>query len=352
MASGVSPSDFPSINTIVTARNAIATNKRQEELHPARVKQGQQQTELNAFNIAQNERTTGRQAEGDVLLERIGTGDPNALTEFARVDPGRFTAILEAQAKQRNMEVDEYQRGALQVGRLAVVGAQSPGDWKRLRDSTLKANPKIKPEDIPENPSPTWIKFAIAQMSAVAELQKAAGFGQGNALTEVGVKGKPGAKQRALVDTGSGKTTPVGPPITPAPKAGGAGGTGGDGGPGAFKTGVSGEIRRAVNTVMGEVFDPRSDQFSVLDPERQKLALAVARRAEEIMRQSGFRIGAAEAAARAAEEFGIELPKATNAFRPKPAPSQNSTRAGKPATGQAREKQLKAFQDFVNNDAK
>jgi hypothetical protein len=302
----VDPNLFPDIGNVIRNRAAFDANQRQNALQPGRLKQQQQQTEINAFNIGQGERTEKRQIAGDDIMDRIQAGDANAFKELATVDPDRATGALDALAAERKVKREQVDLALLAAGRMAVAGMQSPPDWPRLRESTLKQHPTLTPEDIPERPSASFMRSAIAMMSGVAELQKAAGVGQGNVLTSSGVEGQPGARQNRLVSRGTGETVAkIGPPLTPAPRAASSG-AGAGSGDGKVPNAVSNTILRAVIVLFGDIIDPESREIKVLDPEKRAQVANVSARAEEIFARGGVE-GALVAVRQAAAEANIDF---------------------------------------------
>lgn len=343
MASGVSSSDFPDVSAVVRNRNALAANRRAEELQPGRLEQQQQRTDINAFTLRSEGARESSEAETARILGDIAADRPGAFRELAIQNPDRLTKVLEAQAKKRDMDLTAFNTRLMAVGRFATAFAenssakavspeQSQEQYTQARAALVRRFPELTEEDVPTKPNSLFLKRAISALSGVAELQKQAGFGQGNQFVQTGVEGQPGATQTRRVPK-AGPEADIGPPKLPAPTAG-RGGAGSSGSVAASNT-----ILRAVNGLFGDIFDLESGRIQVLDPEERRKMMAVASRAEQLNVQEG--LPPLQAVRQAAEELGIEFP----VLQPG---GGNVNRARPGVESETRTKQLKAFKDFVN----
>jgi hypothetical protein len=344
MASGVSSSDFPNVFGIVRARNSLAANRRAEELQPGAVQKQRQEVELNAFTLGREERGVASEKETARILDDIRADRPGAFRELALHDPARLTSVLEAQAKKRDMDLNAFNTRLMAVGRFATgfAGSQGPGgtpeqaqqQYTQGREALVRRFPELSEEDVPVKPNSLFLKRAISALSAVSELQKQAGFGQGNAFVQVGGP-EPGSTQTRRVEK-AGPTEDIGPPKLPAPpKTGGAGGSGK--GIGEITSADTNTLKSIINDRVGEFFDPRTNEIKVLDPERAALALGILEEASRIFARGG--VTHADAVTQAARKFDVQIQEAAGA-------GDNRARPG--AEGETRTKQLKAFRDFVN----
>ncbi len=361
---------FPDVNRIAQAGASIARTRRANELQAGEVQAQGQRNKLRGFKINQAQATEDLGAATRGFKDRIAAGDVAAFVDLARENPDEARRINEAMASRRKLEVDAFERGALMIGRVATAATQiasQPGttpeqvqnDYRRMVDSAMRRNPDLKPDDFPEKFTPTFAKQAIAFGASIAQLQKAQGFAQGRQVATVGVEGQPGAKQRGIVEPGTGKFNKFGPALTPAPGKGKGGGAGGDDGE-VFQlsSSDSNAIGRAANSVYGELFDPETGAILILDQEKQIKALRLRARAEKIFqraRQADQPMSHGEAVAQAAEELGITKAdfKGGTTVRDQRSPTGRSVdRTGTaPQRGrgkQTREQQLKAFEDFTN----
>lgn len=344
---------FPDINEIARARATFARTNRANALAPGDVeRQGLvnrgvgQQNQLRQFDIGTEERKVAGAEQLTELRGSLQRGDEGSARTFAIQRPEEFKRIIAAQAAGRKLSQDKYDAGVLQIARgatsvlrMAADGA-SPEDVQKahttIRESIMRRNSDMKPEDIPEKFSAEFAKSAIDFGSGIAELRKAAGLGP-NQLTTVGVPGQPGAEQPALINRFTGRTRKVGDPLVPAPGKGGGGGRGGGGD--RLPTGVSNTILRTVNQLFGDIFDLQNDRIQILDPAKRREMLAVASRAEQLASTQG--LGPIEAVEAAALELDIPIPKLGGKER-----SVSRDRPGAPS--EVRDKQLKAMADFVD----
>ncbi len=334
----VDPSAFPDVRNVVAARAGIARTRRENALQPGRLRLQGQKEKLNAFTLRQGERTEVRQTAGDDIMTRIQAGEAGAFQELATIDPARANTVLDGLAKQRKARREETDLALLATMRLAVAGAQSPQDWTRMRNRVLEQHPTLTPEDIPEKPSATFMKSAIAMGAGVQALQKQAGFGQGNAFVTTGVAGQPGATQNVLANQGTGRVVAkVGPPKTPAPKA--AAGAGKGAVAGGVKTAASNAILKAVNQLHGGVFDAQGN-LTVLDPELRNKVLNIAERAEVILGR-GTVSGALQAVKQAAQEAGFDFAELGVTVRDQRSPTGRSV--NQPGAGAADPKRIRDF---------
>lgn len=345
MASTVSAQDFPNVAQVIRNRSNIAANRRQEELQPGRLEQQGQQTQLNAFELRGEQSREFGEKETARILRDIQAEVPGAFRELAIQNPDRLTKVLEAQAKKRDMDLNAFNTRLLAVGRFATAFAENASDpsipseqrqqqYTQGRDALVRRFPELTEKDVPLKPNSLFLKSAISALSGVAELQKQAGFGQGNQFVQTGVEGQPGATQTRRVPK-AGPEADIGPPKLPAPTGAGRGGSSGS-------TAASNTILRAVNGLFGDIFDLESGAIQVLDPEERRNMLAVAARAEQLNAQQG--LPPLQAVRQAAGELGIDFPE----LGPQGAASTNRARPG--VESETRTKQLKAFRDFVNRE--
>jgi hypothetical protein len=337
-SSGVSPNQFIDFNEIVQARNAIARNRRQEELQPGRVEEQRISNELNAFSVDENERKVEERKR--LAIAKAALADPKqpqAGINMAREFPKEFTEILDVEATKRKMDQTERDRAAFSMARLSTAfGAMgkegTPEDWKRMRDRVLKNNPKLRPDDIPEKPNAAFMRAAVVLGSGAAELAKR----QPNKFIDVGVPGKPGAtRTRRVPEVGEDET--FGPPVEPAPSASSGGGRG-PGGGFEVTASISNSIRRQVNDLFGAIFDLENDTIVVLDPSERKEMLGMSARAEEIFEETGLSV--ARAVRQAANEFNIDIPE----VKPGGAKTENFK-----TKEERRDKALNAAKKFVDD---
>ena len=342
-SSGVSSSDFPNVGQVIRNRNALATNRRAEELQPGRLEQQGQRTQINAFTLRSEAARESSEAETARILKDIQADRPGAFRELAIQNPERLTKVLESQAKKRDMDLTAFNTRLMAVGRFATAFAENSSDktippeqaqqqYTQARTALVRRFPELTEEDVPTKPNSLFLKRAMAALSGVSELQKQAGFGQGNKFVTTGVEDRPGATQTRRVPI-AGPEADIGPPKLPAPTAGRGGGSSGS-------TAASNTILRAVNGLFGDIFDLESGAIQVLDPEERRNMLAVAARAEQLNAQEG--LPPLQAVRQAAGELGIEFPE----LGIQGAASTNRARPG--VESETRTKQLKAFKDFVN----
>jgi len=332
----------PSPLAVVQGREIIARTNRANELQPGRVEKQGQELELNAFNLRQNQRTEGLQAETAKIKQRMAAGDPTAFRDFALTNPTELTKILAAQAKGRELDLKEYMTRAAAIGRFATgfTGSQktntAPEEVQRQytqgRDALLKRFPDITKEDVPEKPNSLFLNRAMSSLAGLTELMKQSGFGQGQDIIETGT-GKPGETVKRRVNVAGPEGT-IGEPEVAAPKAS-SGGSGA--GAGEIKSADTNALKAIINDRIGEFFDPTSGQIKVLDPDRKALALAVLTEASAIFARGGATHAAA--VTEAAEKLDIQITTPTD-------DSVNRARPGSPS--ETRAKQLKAFGAFVD----
>lgn len=345
--SGVSSADFPNIASIVRNRNALAANRRADELQPGAVKAAEQTNDLNAFSLRQNQRTERSQETEAQLLRDFQDNKPGAGRALAFNFPEKMTAGLEALAKQRDMKLEELNTRLMAVGRTAtaytafvtdpanknLTPAQKQAAWDQGRSALVRRFPEFTEADVPLKPNSFFLKSAISTLSSVAQLIKQ-GAGPEQKIIEGGT-GKPGETRKLRVNV-KGPEGPVAPINVAAVSAAGKGA---DGSTDSLPAGISNTIFRVVNNLFGDIFDLENNVITVLDPEERKKMIAVAARAEQIAQED--RLPALQAVQQAAREFNIAIPE-------RPGTGENVNRARPGAPSETRSTQLKAFADFVD----
>lgn len=313
------PARFPDINKVARAREQFAQTARRNQLQPGLVTRQNQENTLRGFDIGTAQASVASRESVAAINKRLQDGDPTAFADLARQHPTIATQQLEAVRKNRKLEADTFDRGALQVGRFATAVArtiaaenanpqQAQEIYSRLREVLKSRNKDINDADVPPKLRKGFLETAISFASGVAALQKEAGFAQPkekNVLTTVGVRGQPGAEQRASVAPDNTLTT-LGPPLLAADKSGGGGGGNGLVG-GQIKTADSNAIAQAANRIYGDLYGP-DGELVITDPQAQIKALRLKARSERIFqrkRAAGQAIAPREAVLQASRELGI-----------------------------------------------
>ncbi len=342
---------FPDINRIADARSTFARTSRENALQPGRIERQSIENELGRFDIGTEEAkvSAGKRERG--INERQAAGDPAAFGEMVRENPEEAKRQVDAIAAMRKLTKEQFEAGALQIGRFATVAAQLASekdrtpeqiqaDYTRLREALFKRNPEIRKEEVPEKFSAGFLKQAIAFASDLAALQKNAGFAQPavkNTLSTVGVSGQPGAEQRVAVNPNTNAFENLGPPLVPSPPKASGSGSGGVG-PGEIKSADTNTIKTIINELVGDFFDAKTGEIKVIDPDKRAQALAVLTEASRLFVEGG--VTHAAAVTQAAELLELRIIK----------PPSNK-RAGRDDQGPpsaARTKGLEAMEAFVN----